>query len=280
MKWETPPRCRCIVSSASRTPRGGTKHPYAPPIDLSPTEIAQAQQTSNWWGLIRSGLLEKDPSRQTRKLIRNFELRNEVLFHRYVRDGKSYSQLCVPPALTNEILLNCHEATTAGHLGMKRTLDKVRIRYFWPRMVKQVIHHVRSCVDCQMKKRPLERPAGFLTSISSQRPFERIGVDLIGPFPQSMTKNKHVIIAVDYFTKWVIVKAVPRATTEELVDFFVKRVVLQHGAPSLLISDRGKCFKADFMEKLLRAFETNHLLTTAYHPQCNGQVERFYHTFA
>jgi hypothetical protein len=64
-----------------------------------------------------------------------------------------------------------------------------------------------------------------------------------------MTNNKYVIIAVDYFTKWVIVKAIPRATTEEVVDFFVKRVVLQHGAPSFLISDRGKCFKADFMEK-------------------------------
>jgi hypothetical protein len=89
------------------------------------TEIAQAQKPSNWWGSIRLGLLEKDPSRQTRKLIRNFELRNGVLFHCYVRDGKSYSQLCVPRSLTNEILLNCHEAMTAGHLGMKRTLDKV-----------------------------------------------------------------------------------------------------------------------------------------------------------
>jgi hypothetical protein len=72
--------------------------------------------------------------------------------HHYVRDGKSYPQLCVPPSLNNEILLNCHEATTAGHMGTKRTLDKVRICYFWPKMLKQVVHRVRSCVDCRMKK--------------------------------------------------------------------------------------------------------------------------------
>lgn len=191
-----------------------------------------------------------------------------------------YNRLCVPPTLVNEILQACHEATTAGHLGIKRTLDKIQIRYIWPGMIKRVVGHVRSCTDCQMKKRPIERVAGLLTSIPSKKPFERIGIDLIGPFPLSVSQNKYVIIAVDYFTKWVIAKAVPRATTSELVNFFVKRIVLQHGAPLSLISDRGKCFKADFMEQFLKAFETNHLSTTSYHPQCNGQVERFNHTFA
>lgn len=102
----------------------------------------------------------------------------------------------------------------------------------------------------------------------------------MGPFPRSNLRNKHIIVAVDYFTKWVITKAVPTATTTEMVDFFVERIVLQHGAPYFLISDRGKCFKAVFFEKLLKAFENYHSTTTAYHPQCNGQVERLNHTFA
>jgi hypothetical protein len=218
-------------------------------LPLPSIDIAQAQKDSKWWGPICMGLLEKCPSRQTRRRVRKFELKGGVLFRQVVRDGEAHSCLCVPPSLVKEVLVNCHEATTAGHLGIKRTVDKIRRRYYWPKMTKHVIQHVRSCVDCQMKKRSLERPAGLLTSINSRKPFERIGVDLIGPFPKSMTNNKYVIIAVDYFTKWVIVKAIPRATTEEVVDFFVKRVVLQHGAPSFLISDRGKCFKADFMEK-------------------------------
>lgn len=107
-----------------------------------------------------------------------------------------------------------------------------------------------------------------------------MGIDLIGPFPLSKSGNRHAIVAVDYLTKWVITKAVPTADSKELVDFLVHRVVLQHGAPNFLISDRGKCLTLGFSKTLYKAMQTNHLTTTAYHPQCNGLVERFNHTFA
>nr|CAH0098669.1 unnamed protein product [Daphnia galeata] len=264
------------ADALSRQPTGPPEEEPGIPMLLLPSppscDVAQAQQLSAWWGPIRRALAESNPTRRTRRLIRNFKLKGGVLFRRCLRDGRALTLLCIPPSLVKDVITNCHEATTAGHLGEKRTLDKIRLRYFWPKMSKQVIQHVRSCVECQMRKRPLGRPAGLLTSIDSNRPFERIGIDLIGPFPQSTTKNKHIIVAVDYFTKWVIVKAVPRATTEELVEFFVKRIVLQHGAPTFLISDRGRCFKADFMAKLLKAFETNHLLTMPIIPNAMAKL--------
>ena len=147
-------------------------------------------------------------------------------------------------------------------------------------MSQHVSQYVRSCQDCQTKKGLRSRPAGLLSPIRSSEPFERIGIDLIGPFPLSRGGNRHVVIAVDYFTKWVIAKAVPSKETIHIVDFFVRRLVLQHGAPVYVISDRGASFKADFAEKLFEALQSNHLVTTAYHPQCNGLVERFNHTFA
>ena len=147
-------------------------------------DVAQAQQRSAWWGPIRLALVESNPTRRTRRLIRNFELKDGVLFRRCLRDGQALSLLCVPPPLVKDVIINCHEATTAEHLGEKHTLDKIRLRYFWPKMLKQVIQHVRSCVECQMRKRTLERQAGLLTSINSNRPFERIGIDQIRPFPQ------------------------------------------------------------------------------------------------
>jgi hypothetical protein len=107
-----------------------------------------------------------------------------------------------------------------------------------------------------------------------------VGIDLIGPFPLTSSGNKHAIVAVDYLTKWAICKAVPAASSKEVVDLFVMNVVLQHGAPVVLISDRGKCLTASFAEELFQALQTNHLVTAAYHPQCNGLVERYNHTFA
>ena len=180
------------------------------------------------------------------------------------------SIVCLPPSFITQVLLACHDNVTAGHLGVTRTLSKVYRRFSWPKMSQQVSQYVRSCQDCQTKKGLRSRPAGLLSPIRSSEPFERIGIDLIGPFPLSRGGNRHVVIAVDYFTKWVIAKAVPSKETIHIVDFFVRRLVLQHGAPVYVISDRGASFKADFAEKLFKALQSNHLLTTAYHPQCNA----------
>jgi hypothetical protein len=108
----------------------------------------------------------------------------------------------------------------------------------------------------------------------------KMGVDFIGPFPLTKTGNRYIIVAVDYLTKWVMAQPVPHAGTREVVNFFIRMIVLQHGAPVYLISYRGKCLTAGFAEEMYRALQTNHFVTTAYHPQCNGLVERFNPTFA
>lgn len=81
-------------------------------------------------------------------------------------------------------------------------------------------------------------------------------------------------------TKWMIAQPVLHAKTENVVDLFVRRVVLEHGAPFFLVPDRGKCLTSGFAEKLFRALQTNHLVMAAYHPQTNGLVEIFNHTLA
>ena len=215
-----------------------------------------------------------------RKLIQPYELRGGVLYHRRVRHGAITYQLCLPEPLVEQVLLACHDDVTAGHLGVTRTTYKIQQRYHWPRMKPQIVRFVLSCIDCQTKKRSREAPAGLLRPIQARRPFEKVGIDLIGPFPLTSSGNRHAIVAVDYLTKWAICKAVPAASAKEVVDFFVRNVVLQHGAPVFLISDRGKCLTASFAEELFRALQTNHLVTAAYHPQCNGLVERYNHTFA
>ena len=268
----------------SRNPVGPPEEPSEIPLlslhILEKFDVQSAQEESNWWKPIILALEERQPSRHTRKLARNYELKEGILYHRLVTQGRMFCRLCVPPTLVKQVLLACHDDVTAGHLGITRTLDKIKKRYYWPKMTRQIIHHVSTCTDCQTRKRSLERPAGLLRPIQAQQPFEKVGIDLIGPFPLSQSKNAHIIVAVDYLTKWVIAQPVPHAKTRDLVDFFVRRVVLQHGAPVVLISDRGKCLTSKFANEMYRALQSNHVVTAAYHPQCNGLVERFNHTFA
>lgn len=262
--------------------------PETDPIMLFSTSLAQApgqdladgQKSSSWWREIIAGLEEESPSSRVRKLCRNFEIRNGVLHHRIILRGKSFYRLCLPPERVEQVLTACHDEASAGHLGVDRTLDKIGRRFFWPKMRQQILNHIRTCDSCQRRKRVPGQKVGLLKSIVVDQPFEKVGLDLIGLFPPSKSGNRFVIIAVDYLTKWVIAQSIPRAGTKEVEDFLVKRVVLQHGAPLAIITDRGKCLTSGFAEKLFRAIQTHHLVTSSYHPQCNGLVERYNHTFA
>lgn len=108
--------------------------------------------------------------------------------------------------------------------------------------------------------------------------FDRVGMDLLGPFPRTTIGNHYIIVVVDYVTKWAEVVALGTAGAKEVAQFFVSEIVLRHGAPRNLTTDEGMCFMAELMKRVMDALETNHRPTTAYHPQANGQVERLNHT--
>lgn len=124
-------------------------------------------------------------------------------------------------------------------------------------MQKQIIHYVRTCVNCQIKKRAPGKKVGFFKTITVDQPFEKVSLNLIGPCQQNKSGNRFVIIAVDYVT---IEQSIHGAGTKEVVDFFVKRGKLQHGAPLSIIADRVKCLKLVFAEELFRALQTYHLV--------------------
>lgn len=189
------------------------------------SDIPLLQQECIWWQHIIHGLKRKDPEYSIRRLNRIFLIKNNVLYHRFIRHGQAFHQLCVPSKLVDQVLLACHDDVTAGHLGRTRTLSKINKRFFWPKMTQQVTSYVRSCEECQNTKKPKQRPVGYLEPIRIQQPFEKVRLDIIGPFSFLNNGNRHVVIAVDYFTKWVIAKAIPTANTAELVNLFIQRVL-------------------------------------------------------
>ena len=196
----------------SRNPIGQPESvPEIPMLSIQLIEretIQIEQEKSDWWKSIITALKEKDPSPRTRKLVCSYELRDGLLFHRLIIKGLAFYRLCLPSSLVRQMLLTCHDDVTAGHLGVIRTIDKIQKRYKWPKMTSHIIHYARTCTDCQTKKKPTERPTELMRPIRSQRPFEKVGIDLIGPFSLSKSKNKHVIVAVDYLSKWVIAQPV------------------------------------------------------------------------
>lgn len=112
------------------------------------------------------------------------------------------------------------------------------------------------------------------------RPFQRIGMDVLGPFPQTKQGNKQIIVWIDYLTEYAEAVALPSAKAEDVAKVFVETIVLRHGAPETITTDRGSNFMSAMFQELTTLMETNHQKTTPYHPQSNGLVERFNHTLS
>lgn len=148
-------------------------------------------------------------------------------------------------------------------------------------MYRAINKYVRACHTCQTRKRPTTQPSGSLRSIPpATAPFQRVGIDFLGPFPPSERNHRWIIVAIDYMTRYAETQAIPVATAEEVADFFLQRILLRHGAPQFLLSDRGTPFLSKLLEQLLRLAKTVHNVTTAYHPQTNGLTEKLNHTLA
>ncbi|GFV94660.1 retrovirus-related Pol polyprotein from transposon 17.6 [Trichonephila clavipes] len=151
----------------------------------------------------------------------------------------------IPKHLRADILRHFHDAPTAGHLGFAKTYDRIRKRFYWPGMYRNVVRYVMHCRECQRRKSVSQRRPGRLVPIPPAiAPFHRIGIDLLGRFPKSTHGNKWIIVCTDYSTRYAITKALPTAEVAEIAKFLLEEIVLRHGAPRVIITDRGAVFRS------------------------------------
>uniref|UniRef100_A0A3P9BHC9 Gypsy retrotransposon integrase-like protein 1 n=1 Tax=Maylandia zebra TaxID=106582 RepID=A0A3P9BHC9_9CICH len=179
-------------------------------------------------------------------------------------------KLFAPTSLRGTLLDYYHDHPTAGHLGVSKTLARLRFRFFWPKMAADVKRYVISCSVCQLTKPSQKKAAGLMVPIVPQKPWEYVGVDFVGPLPRTPTGNAYLIVFVDYLTKWVEASAVKEATSQVAAGKFVTDIFARHGTPTYLISDRGSPFVSELFEHVVSALGSVHRLTTAYHPQTNA----------
>ena len=190
------------------------------------------------------------------------------------------SQVVIPASLRHEILVACHDDPTAGHLGIFKTYEKVRSRYYWNGMYKDIEHWCKSCIDCAMKKIPRGKHKAPLLPIPVDGAFDRVAMDILGPFPVSHDGNRYIIVFSDYYTRWPEAFALPSAEAPRIAELIVNEIVSRHGAPRTLLSDRGPNFLASIVKEVSKIMNIRRTHTTAYHPQTDGLVERFNGTLA
>ena len=187
-------------------------------------------------------------------------------------------QLIIPQVRVSEVLQQMHSGVSGGHLGVNKTLDKIRQRFYWVYCKMDVEEWCRKCDICAASKGPHAKTRGQLQTYNVGSPFERIAIDLAGPFPVSKSGNKYILVVIDYFTKWPEVFAIPNQEAVTVANAVVDGWVSRYGVPMELHSDQGRNFDSQLFREMCRVLGIHKTRTTPLHPQSDGMVERFNRT--
>lgn len=183
-------------------------------------------------------------------------------------------KLVLPRNLHREAIEEAHDNTAAGHRGIFKTMAKLTLYYYWPRIRSDVHRYVRSCPTCAQYKILQRRPAGLLAPRQfPHEPGEVLSLDLIGPLPPSMKHNRYVLVIQDSHSKWPYLFPLKTADAQSVLRPLVNSVFLESGAPRLIIVDNGRQLISREFRQAMEAYEVELQFTPLYHPQANP-VER------
>ena len=180
----------------------------------------------------------------------------------------------IPTNLINSVLQGIHSTPFSGHLGVKRTLLRTKNRFFWPKMAIQIKDFVRNCQVCAQTKLNCHNEKAPLQPIEVNEPFVFWAMDYMGPLPETSRGNKHLLVVMDHFTKWCEVFPTADQKASTVAEILVNRVFSRFGPPTIIHSDQGRNFESNLMQEICGLMGIHKSRTTAYHPQCDGQVER------
>jgi hypothetical protein len=166
-----------------------------------------------------------------------------------------------------------HDHELSAHFATQVTYEKIREKYYWKGMLKDIETYVKSCDQCQRRGKPQGKHE--LHPIKVKYPFYQIGIDIVGPLPRTEKGNKYIVVAMDYFTKWPEAKPIKEATAKEVSTFIFEDIICRHGCPQRILTDRGSHFNNQLVKILTEKFNIKHGFSTPYHPKTNGLVERF-----
>eukprot|EP00253_Pinus_taeda_P025877 PITA_25877 len=210
--------------------------------------------------------------RALRLKAKHFEIIDNVLFR---RNYDSILLRCLENAKAKIVLQELHDGPAGGFLGGDTTAHKIlHVGYYWPTLFKDAHDYVRKCKICQTASGRQRRPAFPLQPVNIEQPFEQWGLDIIGEIvPHSSKQQRYILMATDYFTKWVEEIPLKVASSDTIIEFINQFIITRFGLPNALIFDNASYFSGNSIVEfsLKRGFKLKH--SANYYPQGDGLAE-------
>lgn len=155
-------------------------------------------------------------------------------------------EVVIEPERKRQIFLDCHFSDIGHHLGQKKTVHRIQSKYYWLGIIKDVVDWIKVCETCQHTERN-KNLARTIRPMKVDAPWEIVGIDVIGPLPETQQGNKNVTVVIDYFTKWS--EAFPLQKTDVVsIARSISKCIYRFGVPKMLVCTQN----ADFCDKVTK----------------------------
>ena len=200
-------------------------------------------------------------------------VKDSILYKKtYTYQGKRsfLLQIILPPSLVQDALVGCHDQV--GHLGRDKTLNLLKERFYWPGMSKAVGFHIANCSKCLKRKGKTSKAQ--MVPIHVSKPLELVHLDYLQLEP-SKGNIENVLVITDHFTRFAQAYPSKSQTAHATAKLLWDNFIVHYGFPEKFFSDQGRNFVSELIKDLCRIAKVEKIRTTPYHPQSNGQCERF-----
>uniref|UniRef100_A0A2N9HVA1 Uncharacterized protein n=1 Tax=Fagus sylvatica TaxID=28930 RepID=A0A2N9HVA1_FAGSY len=175
----------------------------------------------------------------------------------------------------NRLIQEMHAGLMGAHANGPFLARKImRAGYYWLTMERDCIRHVQTCHKCQMYQNCKNAPPQYLHTMASPWPFSAWGMDVIGAItPKASNGHEFILVAIDYFTKWVEACSFKNVTQVAVTRFVKNNIICRYGMPEMLITDNASNLNNRMMDQLCQQFKIQHHNSAPYQPKMNGAVE-------
>lgn len=263
---------------ALRKTQGDTEHSHDASLALSKDQLKAEQEIDSSLDNVRKYAISQSDQKTGTEDRKNsyFTYENEILYRIFIcKSGDTVKQIVVPRKFRRKLLEIAHDIPLGGHLGNKKTRERILQNFFWPGIFIDVARFCRTCSVCQKNvKKGRVYKAPLISIPPMDEPFTRIAMDIVGPLVRTQQGNKYILVVCDYGTKYP--EAIPLKTIDaEIVANALIDIFSRTGIPREILSDQGSNFMSALMKQLCSLLKIKKLNTSPYHPQANGLVENF-----
>jgi ribosomal protein L21E len=205
------------------------------------------------------------------------EVHGNLLYRSFVSSDPNmddFMQLVVPSTLRKEILFMLHSHKSAGHLGITKTLGKLRQRFYWPGYKADVERWCKHCKVCETINSSLNPKKAPLQQKPVHRRMDRIACDIMGPVEISENGNRYILVVCDYVSKFTEAYPLADITAQTVADVLSTQWICRYGCPVVVHSDQGRNFESELFKAMCALWDIHKTRTSRYRPCSDGLVER------